>query len=56
MDKSKKVLEQSLEQFVMMDIERTVGDKNKNIALETNKLNSRDLQISVQWCKKMKFQ
>ena len=51
-DKNKQVLERSLEQLVMMEIERTVGDKNKNISLGTSKLNYLDPQISVQWCKK----
>ena len=55
-DKSKQVLEWSLEQLEMMEIEQTVGDKNKNISLGTSKLNYLDPQISVQWCKKMKFQ
>jgi DNA topoisomerase-1 len=32
-DESKKVLERSLDQLEMMEIEGTVGDKNKNIAL-----------------------
>ena len=55
-DKSKKVLERSLEQLENMEIQRTVMDENKNISLGTSKLNYLDPQISVQWCKKMMFQ
>ena len=41
-DKSKKVLERSLEQLENMEIQRTVMDENKNISLGTNKLNYLD--------------
>ena len=50
-DKSKKVLERSLEQLENMEIQRTVLDENKNISLGTSKLNYLDPRISVQWCK-----
>ena len=50
-DKSKKVLERSLEQLENMEIQRTVMDENKNISLGTSKLNYLDPRISVQWCK-----
>ena len=47
-DKSKKVLERSLEQLENMEIQRTVMDENKNISLGTSKLNYLDPRISVQ--------
>ena len=47
-DKSKKVLERSLEQLENMEIQRNVMDDNKNISLGTSKLNYLDPHISVQ--------
>ena len=41
-DKSKKVLERSLEQLENMEIQQTVMDENKNISLGTSKLNYLD--------------
>ncbi|VDD91647.1 unnamed protein product [Enterobius vermicularis] len=51
-EKAKKKVERIKEQLRRLKIQRTDKDENKQIALNTSKLNYLDPRISVAWCKK----